>query len=430
MENNTVNNTEANETNNSDLLAAMLAQAETNKSGKVTITAEQIAERMQAEQNLREEIARLQALTQKRSVGRPVTREKTDEAEIDLRTAKNDVWFKVGENTHEFTNIGNALKDYGLDWKLQTTPAGNLRGAKWNKETKTYDGGTWELVPNRYNVERIDNGHVFRQVTDRFSPLQNSEVFSICDDLIRDCGLTFAKFDVFNNGDIVYCTLNAGKYSIAGSEHESRFVISIAHTGLQTLRTGKADYVQVCSNGMMAWRTDKAFETKIKQTTNSLDKLKALRIAILSAVKKGVSLQTEMELLASRYITDDTAKRILLKSLKIENIEAFDAEDTKNSDLSKQQIRAGKALLEVYFQNFSNVPDSLARSEYGAMQASTLFNTHGVKGKQNGDTTREQALFHTQALGQANKNSELVLEMLLANTDYKENTLVKPVTFA
>ena len=87
-------------------------------------------------------------------------------------------------------------------------------------------------------------------------------------------------------------------------------------------------------------------------------------------------------------------------------------------------------MLDVYFQNMSNVPASVAHTAYGVLNASTLVNTHSPQTKQSKTESGSDALYRSQAYGVANRNSNLVLDLLNANKEYKEVALVQPVIFA
>jgi hypothetical protein len=401
-------------TNGAEWLNTIIDKAQSNSSRKVTISADELQAQLSRQEKLEQEIARLQALTVVRPKGRPTT--KTEVEPIDLRAMKSTNWFTVGENQIQFENIPQAMKEYGIDWTVSTTPCGNF----WRDE--------WQEIEGRYNVTRDTDGFAFRQVSDRFGALQNSEVFAICQDLINDAGFKFAKFGIFDGGAVIYCTLDAGDYEIAGSLHKSRFTISLSHTGIQSVRCGIGDLVQVCTNGMMKWK-----EVKIKQTTNSLSRLDEVKALIMSSVKEGSTLRKDMERFASQKINNDVAKRILLKSLGINNVDSFDIENKEVAEnqqkLSAQQITAGKELLKLYFDNISDVPDSVRDTAYGVLQATTYRNTHMPTTKQDKSETSESALFRSQAFGAGNKHTSLVMELLQKNTEYKEVSLVQPVHF-
>ena len=403
-------NTENNAISLDDILNNAETKAASNASNRVTLSQLEINAILAERRELQARIAQAERNVSRR--GRPRTAE--PQPEIDLRTVRSDTWFMTDE-AQQFSTIENALREHGLDWQLEVTPCGN------------YFRDEWREIHGRFNVTRNTDGKVFRQVSERFGALQNHEVFAVCQDLIDNGGFKFSKFGNFNDGDKVYCALEGEPYAIGGSEHKSRFIVTIGHTGNLTLSTARADWVQVCTNGLCIWKEDKAWAVKMKQTTGAKDKLAAIRKSISAAVNKGVSLREEMQLLSGRMLTERRAKEILLESLRID-LKAFEEENREV--LSLQQITAGKQLLEVFFGNYSNVPKGLEMSEYGVLQAATYVNTHFPKTVVREGERASDALFKAQAFGKANDHSELVLDLLLANKEYKGEVLAVPVSVA
>ena len=428
-----INETEANALSLDDILAEAASKASANTSGKVTVTAETLSDTRTELEKLRAQIAELESRA--RNVGNVQRRSgvstQAKPAEIDL-TQRQNSWFVRSEGKPAFETMAEGMERYGLDFEVETR-----KSAFWSYEL-TDDAGEkiagWKEASNSFKVVRTDNEAILRDnATSVLVPVQNHEILSIADALVKEFGMRWETMGMFSGGKTAYASLSFGKYSIGkDNEHEQFFNTAWSHSGKYAAQFGLGDFRIVCRNTLAAWvgmAYDKESEasqtrTKVKQTLNVGDRLSIIRQELLRSAKEKNSLKDALKVLATRKFSETMAKELLHK--------AFGIDDAKFADAKRKNAENQAALLDkILLENKSQVSDDLRMTGYDIMQAVTFKNTHFpstrdtlTEGKEENAALLDDVIFRAQFEGKAQKTSENALQMLLKNNDY--STIIVP----
>jgi len=206
-----------------------------------------------------------------------------DRANIAFVGSRDSIWHRLGTEKQPGESIESWAEDAGLKWDAIKVPAlADLRG----KEFKNVDTAKLREVEARNFLVRSDNGHPLGYVSDRYQPVQPSEVLGWFDRYIQvDDRFQLDVAGSLKNGEIIWATATFnGDLTVAGDAHKARLLMTTTYDGTgSTINRGCLTRV-VCSNTLDAALVEKG---AIVRTRHSA-KFDAKKVSDqLAAIAKG-----------------------------------------------------------------------------------------------------------------------------------------------
>jgi phage/plasmid-like protein (TIGR03299 family) len=144
-------------------------------------------------------------------------------------------------------NLGTGVE--GLMTSIECLDKAKLRFtvAKGNALTQEH-----KPIPNTQYIYRTDNNIVLttdgKLVTTQYAPFQNEEAFDFVDSLLTNTNAVYETAGALGNGEIVFLTAKADKFSIGKDEHQEYIFVALYHNGSGSIKIGLTDVRIVCHN--------------------------------------------------------------------------------------------------------------------------------------------------------------------------------------
>lgn len=154
-------------------------------------------------------------------------------------TARTPAWHRLTPVTETTLTAKEALKQAGLDWRVDLTPS----------YMASPDGEEYVPVPDTYHVVRSSDHKSLGTVGSHYVPLQNEEAFAFLDNL-TDTGLEYESAFSLRSGKIVaICALFPEEIVIGGEDaHRLYLVLSNNHDGRGAVKVAATPIRLECMN--------------------------------------------------------------------------------------------------------------------------------------------------------------------------------------
>ena len=157
------------------------------------------------------------------------------------------------EKTESLT-ASEAIINYGLNWEVA-------------KKAVVVDG---IVQPDFVAVRREDTKQVFQVSSPSYLPIQNKDMFSFFDEIVKTGQAKYINGGYYKKGAIVWLRAKVPcDFNIAGDEHKTYIKLTSSHDGTVRLVAQPEVYRQVCTNGMHALVKDYQRSVSVKHTKNA-----------------------------------------------------------------------------------------------------------------------------------------------------------------
>ena len=159
-----------------------------------------------------------------------------------------------------------AMEAADLDWEVKALP---VFVDTFNHKADTFDPAymseTMVEIESRKAITRVDTGEVFTVMTNRYTPVQNSEAFNFFDTIVGAGDAVYHTAGSLFGGKKVWILAKLeGEYTLDNGESlESFILLDNSHDGSSALRMRLTTVRVVCSNTLsLASGTRPAFATR------------------------------------------------------------------------------------------------------------------------------------------------------------------------
>lgn len=277
---------------------------------------------------------------------------------------RNDIWHRMGQEMKSGMDTKAWAKAAGLEWSAIKVPAiAALEGSQFDhiKPSERF-----RKVQDRFHVVRSDNGHPLGYVSNRYEPVQPSDVLGWFE---RYIGVDDRfKLDVagsLKQGEIIWATatFNDG-LKIAGEKHVARILMTTTYDGTgSTINQGTMTRV-VCNNTLNMALCDKRAVIRTRHNTKFDPAAVGAELASIAqgfAVYKGVG-----DALANVELTKEEVRAFFRECLEIPL-------DATKEEVSPRKQNQFSALSQAYTVSKR---EGAADGAWAALQAITRYVDH------------------------------------------------------
>lgn len=260
-------------------------------------------------------------------------------------------WHGLGKQVEEALDSQSALKEAGLDWKVE------------QMAVFTGDG---KVVPGYKANIRDRDRRVLGVVTDRYKVVQNSEAFSFTDDLLGR-GVRYETAGSIQDGKKVWILARMPReYIITGEQITPYLVFSNSHDGSGAIRVALTPIRVVCQNTLNLALENAKRSWSMIHTGDIKGKLKEAEQTLGLAEKYMTALGKEVEQLQKVKLTDRKVLEWIEQLLPVE------------ADASRQQKKNVWRIREDMRRRYFDAPDlqHVGKNGYRFINAVSDYATH------------------------------------------------------
>jgi phage/plasmid-like protein (TIGR03299 family) len=280
-------------------------------------------------------------------------------------------WHGLGVKVNEGATGAEMLAAAGMEWKVQRRAIA-MRPSNGDKSVML----TSQLDEFRAIV-RSDNDKVFQIASDRYQPVQNSEIVDFFHEYCNAGHATMETVGGLRDGAVVWALarLNGGSTRTIGTNDELRGYMLLATSHDGSLRTiGKPTQVRVvCHNTLTAAVGEKSantFSMKHTRKFGAADRDEAQRVMGMASKQVAETNQLAAEL-AAVTIDHDGWMEFMGKLLGDGLI------DPKTADLS----RAAAAIQDATISSPGSALDTARGTLWGAVNGVTWYADHAARSR-------------------------------------------------
>jgi phage/plasmid-like protein (TIGR03299 family) len=279
--------------------------------------------------------------------------------------SRNDIWHRLGQQMQADMSTDDWAKAAGLGWEAIKVPAiAALSGRQFDHIPS--DKRFQEVLERSFLV-RSDTGAPLGYVSDRYQPVQPSEVLGWFDRYISvDDRFKLDVAGSLQGGAIIWATATFnGDLSIGGDKHKARLLMTTTFDGTgSTINKGVIERV-VCNNTLDIALMEKGPVIKTRHNT----RFDAARVGKeLATLAKGFSQYAAVgDALAMHELTKVEVSNFFKTCLDI----PFEA---KEDEISTRKLNQFKAVNSAY--KVSVAEGAKPQSAWAALQAITRYVDH------------------------------------------------------
>lgn len=269
-----------------------------------------------------------------------------------IRTA---TWSKVGKSVEECKNMEQVLKASGLDYTVEMRPV---------YMPVDIEQGKYMKVPNRFVTTRMEDGHPYDVVSDKFEIIQNREAF----DFVNFMGdeLTFEKAGETANG-MVYIIGKLPEVSILGDAFTPYVLFRNGFNGKTKITAAISPLRIVCQNQFnFAFRNTNNAIT-IRHVRNAEAKLEEAKETLRMTADYMEQLSLMAEQFAAMKISGPRMERVVKHLFPI-------PEDTNINPFKRKNLEDQRAAFIAAHEQEDN--RNFRGTAWGLVNAYTDFITH------------------------------------------------------
>lgn len=324
-------------------------------------------------------------------------------ANIAFLGSRNDIWHRLGQEMKDGMSIEEWAKAAGLEWTAIKVPAYAYLSADVSDKAKceVIDGHRLMVVEGQKHIVRSDNGHALGYVSDRYQPVQPSEILDWFRQYISvDDRFRLDVAGSLKQGEIIWATATFnGEMSVGGDKHVARLLMTTTYDGTgATINQGTMTRV-VCNNTLDAALSCKNAKIKTRHNT----KFNAERVSndLSNIAQSFKEFQKMGDAMATVQMAKDEVSRFFKAVLDI----PF---ETKQDEISTRKLNQFYALNDAYKTTVAEGTKS--GTAWCALNAVTRYVDHD-KSTRSGDS-RDEARFLSSQFGSGSNMKEKAVELL------------------
>lgn len=240
-------------------------------------------------------------------------------------SVKETPWHGLGRIIQEAPTAEEAIKLAGLDWQVVEQPI-----------FRAEEGEAYKLIPSHKSVVRASDNSTLGVVSQKFTPLQNSEAFEFFNPFIESGLATFETAGSLRNGKTVWvlARLNKAPIEVGKGDAVNKFLmLSNSHDGTMAVRTGFTPIRVVCAN-TLAMSHD-AKQSKLLRIMHS--KQVKMRLDAVQQIVNAADAKFEATAEQYRKLAKSDVDQKALKSY-VEVVYGFSAVEDERRAMAKDRI--------------------------------------------------------------------------------------------
>lgn len=328
-------------------------------------------------------------------------------ANIAFMGSRMDVWHRLGTEMQSGMTAEQWAKAAGLDWSAIKVPAiADLTGPEFEHIPAA---ARMAIVEGAKHVIRSDNGHPLGYVSDRYQPVQPSEVLGWFEQYISvDSRFQLDVAGSLKQGEIIWATATYnGGISVAGDNHVARLLMTTTFDGTgATINQGTMTRT-VCNNTLKVALSDTRSVVKTRHNT----RFDANRVGReLAQIASGFEQFKAMgDAMGSTYMSKDVVSKYFKSLLDI----PFKA---KRDDISTRKANQFAELNAAY--RTTVLEGTEPETAWTALNAVTRYVDHD-RSTRGGNAGQDEGRFLSAQFGSGAAMKAKAVELLIADEDFK-----------
>jgi phage/plasmid-like protein (TIGR03299 family) len=311
----------------------------------------------------------------------------------------NAAWRKLGQRTPNAVTWEQAMDLAQLNW---TVIKQQLFGDSL--------GGFSQSVA-AFGIFRQDNGAFLGSVGDRYTPMQNENLFTIGDLLVESTGGShYDSAGALGQGERVWCCIKLPfDFEIDGGDKHQTFLMGLSsHDGSLSTIWKLVDFRVVCGNTFQSALSSGDMQIKVKHTANAHARLESAARTMQGIGNTAAKLRTKLERMAETKLHSETVHEIMNR--------LFPVKTTANGETVNQTRRENMIadILRVYEINDKNAYPSVKGTAYNLLNAVTDYTDHirNPRGAGQDSQAIQQARAESAMFGSGDKLKESALDII------------------
>lgn len=311
-----------------------------------------------------------------------------DRANVAFLGSRNDIWHRLGQEMKPDMSIAEWAKAAGLEWSAIKVPA-----------PYEFNGQTM-IVEGMNHIIRSDNGHALGYVSDRYQPVQPSQILDWFKQYISvDDRFQLDVAGSLKQGEIIWATATFnGNISVGGDSHIARLLMTTTFDGTgSTINQGTMTRV-VCNNTLNAALAEKGAVIKTRHNTRfNADRVGADLGSVAASFKAYKAMGDAMATVA---MSKNQVEGFFKTVLGIDKIAADDISTNKLNQLQGLHNAYGATLAE----------GTQADTAWCALNAVTRYVDHDRSTR--GGASMDEAKFLSSQFGSGSMIKSKAVELL------------------
>lgn len=223
-------------------------------------------------------------------------------------SARERPWHGLGTIVEEQLTAADALRESGLDWKVEKHPI-FVEG----------ESGSYVEVPGKYANRRDSDGRVLGVVGEQYQILQNEDAFSFADALVDSGDAKYETAGSLRDGRRVWLmmTLPEG-VKVAGDDIDIFIALANSHDGSQAVTVMATPIRVVCQNTLNLAIGQAKRTWSVRHTASMDGRLDEARRALELTFDYAEEFAKVGEELAAEKISDGRFERIVEELTDVE----------------------------------------------------------------------------------------------------------------
>ncbi len=241
-------------------------------------------------------------------------------------TAREVAWHKLGTVTENALTAEDALKTAYLDWEVKKSV--DPVSVKIDDQVITTKD---KFITYRYHP-KTNKPEALGVVGNRYTPVQNSEAFSMLNQVADESGAVFETAGSIDNGKKVFMTMKMPEnLQIGGVDKIDLYLMAWnTHDGTSSFQIVVTPIRVVCQNTLTAAIHNAKSTFALRHTPKVSGKVQAARDALGLTFKYVEAFEKEAEMLINQTMTDKQFWSL------IETVVPIDEESDRTRNLAEQ----------------------------------------------------------------------------------------------
>lgn len=238
--------------------------------------------------------------------------------------ARKLAWHGLGTFVPELVKSDEALVLAGLDWTVELEPAFVADGTE---------------VPNTQITRRSSDGQILGTVGDRYTPIQNHELFEFTDHL-AEYGARYESAGSLRDGKNVFTTMVVERpLVVEGDTHIPYLVMASSHDGSMATRALLSPVRVVCMNTLRLAIAKSNRSFTIRHTTNYKQSMDIARKTLGLSFEYLDGFEAEVQAMMSQSVTDSEFDALLDAVWKLDTETELKGKTSRNAK-KRDEVKA------------------------------------------------------------------------------------------
>lgn len=281
-------------------------------------------------------------------------------------------WHKLGNVVEGLLTAGDAIEAAGLGWEVELLPV-------FAKETRSPwfvgDGGSRHImheIEDSFATFRKDTGDVLGVVGNKYTPVQNAELFDFLDTLVDSGEAHYETAGSLGGGRRVWMLLkpNENEITLNGEPMLKYLLATSSHDGSSAVRVKPVVVRVVCANTLEWALGENSAEFKARHTASVKGKVQQAREALNIGFKYFEEFERTAKILGETEVEIAQFRELLDELLPINGDDVSD--QARSLRMNK---RSGIA------RKYRGLDDEVRNTAWGAVQAINTWELWGTEAR-------------------------------------------------